>query len=448
MMREKLTPNRINRFSCSEDRKQTFLWDTEVPRLAVRATFGAKSFIFETKLNRRTIRRTIGDVRSWKIADARMEARRLQTLVDRGLDPRELDREQRERQVAAKAAHDVAKREELERQRYTLKALCEAYVAMLEAAGKKKSAGNTRSSFRCHVYDANPEVAALPAREVTPRQVAQIVRQVREAGKERAAGVLRSYLSAAFNAAKRAPLDSNLPSSLIPFEVEHNPAADIPTIPVQRGKRVLTSDELRNYTAALGRDLADQALYLALLSGGQRMAQLLRAKVSDYQAETAMLRLWDVKGKRAEPREHRLPLGPKANALVAELVRRATEISKERGTLQIDPWLFSSTGAVPMNTGTPGKRLAEISRAMDGEPFNLRDVRRTVETMLASLRISKDTRAQLLSHGISGVQSAHYDRHDYIEEKRAALIAWEAHLFDNTNNRVGASKVVTLAGAR
>ncbi|MBG14103.1 MAG: integrase [Alcanivorax sp.] len=436
MLREKLTPNRINRFSCSEDRKQTFLWDTEVPRLAVRATFGAKSFIFETKLNRRTIRRTIGDVRSWKIADARMEARRLQTLVDRGLDPRELDREQRERQVAAKAAHEVAKREELERQRYTLKALCEAYVAMLEAAGKKKSAGNTRSSFRCHVYDANPEVAALPAREVTPRQVAQIVRQVREAGKERGAGVLRSYLSAAFNAAKRAPLDGNLPSSLIPFQVEHNPAADIPTIPVQRGKRVLSPTELKAYMEALGPDLADQALYLALLCGGQRMAQLLRARVSDYQPETATLRLWDVKGKRAEPREHLLPLGPKANALVIQLVQRAQEMAKERRTLQVDPWLFSSTGAVPMDTGTPGKRLAEVSHAMGGKTFNLRDVRRSVETMLAALRISKDTRAQLLSHGISGVQSAHYDRHDYTEEKRAALTAWENRLAEVAEGQV------------
>ena len=72
---------------------------------------------------------------------------------------------------------------------------------------------------------------------------------------------------------------------------------------------------------------------------------------------------------------------------------------------------------------------------MGGETFDLRDVRRTVETMLAALRVSKDTRSQLLSHGISGVQSAHYDRHDYIEEKRAALIAWESRLAEVTEGR-------------
>ncbi|NWO08732.1 MAG: hypothetical protein HLX50_24425 [Alteromonadaceae bacterium] len=50
MRREKLTPERIRRFACPPDRKQVFLWDTEASRLAVRATAGSKSFIFEAKL--------------------------------------------------------------------------------------------------------------------------------------------------------------------------------------------------------------------------------------------------------------------------------------------------------------------------------------------------------------------------------------------------------------
>ena len=65
---------------------------------------------------------------------------------------------------------------------------------------------------------------------------------------------------------------------------------------------------------------------------------------------------------------------------------------------------------------------------MKCEPFDLRDIRRTCETMLAGLGISRDVRAQLLSHGISGVQAAHYDRHAYTDEKRAALVAWERKL--------------------
>mgnify|MGYP000334764803 CR=1 FL=1 len=122
MQRERLTPDRIRRFSCPADAKQSFLWDTDAPRLAVRVTTGAKSFIFEAKLNRQTVRVTIGDVRAWNLDDARAEARRLQTLIDQGIDPRQ--------EKADKLAAVEAKREEERR----VEALAlEAWNAYIEA---------------------------------------------------------------------------------------------------------------------------------------------------------------------------------------------------------------------------------------------------------------------------------------------------------------------------
>ncbi len=147
MQRERLTLARIAAFKCPEGRQQAFIWDTDAPRLAVRATAGAKSFIFEAKLGRQTIRRTIGDVKNWKLDGAREEARRLQTLVDKGTDPRELEREQAEAKARAKAAKQAATDDAEKRKRYTLKALCEAYADLLEANGKAQSARQTRSIF-------------------------------------------------------------------------------------------------------------------------------------------------------------------------------------------------------------------------------------------------------------------------------------------------------------
>lgn len=136
--------------------------------------------------------------------------------------------------------------------------------------------------------------------------------------------MLRSYLSAAFNAARKVPFDAKLPSSLIPYEVESNPVEPIATIPVNRGERTLSADELKTYMAPHSEEsIADLALQLALFSGGQRMAQLLRAKVSDYDQETETLRLWDKKGKRITPREHLLPLAPKGAAIVEKLLAMA-----------------------------------------------------------------------------------------------------------------------------
>lgn len=99
------TVGMIERLTCPAGKQQAFLRDTVAPGLRVRVTAnGAKSFVFEAKLNRQTIRRTIGDARSWPIEKARKEANLLRVMLDSGSDPRELEREQ----VAAKAAQDVA----------------------------------------------------------------------------------------------------------------------------------------------------------------------------------------------------------------------------------------------------------------------------------------------------------------------------------------------------
>jgi integrase len=100
--RVNLTAGAIERLTCRADIKaQAFLRDSEVPGLRVRVTnTGAKAFVFEAKLNRQTIRRTIGDVRTWTIEAARAESRKLAVMLDGGTDPRELEREQAEAKAA------------------------------------------------------------------------------------------------------------------------------------------------------------------------------------------------------------------------------------------------------------------------------------------------------------------------------------------------------------
>ena len=100
-----LTAGAIERLTCPEGKQQVFLRDSKSPGLRVRVTAaGAKSFVFEAKLNRQTIRRTIGDVRAWSIEQARNEANRLRVVLDAGTDPRELDRKQQAEKAAQKAA--------------------------------------------------------------------------------------------------------------------------------------------------------------------------------------------------------------------------------------------------------------------------------------------------------------------------------------------------------
>jgi integrase len=102
----KITAGAIERLVCpAGSQAQAFLRDSQTPGLRVRVTqAGAKSFVFEAKLNRQTIRRTIGSTSTWSIERARTEARRLAVMLDSGTDPREVERQHLASQAADKAA--------------------------------------------------------------------------------------------------------------------------------------------------------------------------------------------------------------------------------------------------------------------------------------------------------------------------------------------------------
>ena len=102
--RVRLTAGRVDAFSCPKGKPQSFLWDTDTPTLAVRATpTGRKTYVFESRLNGATVRITIGTPTDWPIEKARTKAQGLKMLVDAGTDPREVERDRQAAAVEKKA---------------------------------------------------------------------------------------------------------------------------------------------------------------------------------------------------------------------------------------------------------------------------------------------------------------------------------------------------------
>ena len=132
MKRENFTVGRLLAFKCDADRKQSIFWDGKTPGLGLRVTAaGAKSFIFETRLHGKTLRITIGDVRTWTVGDAQAEATRLKTMTDQGIDPRQVlvDRLATEQAVRdAKEAEAASTDAQRVRESVTLSAVWPEYV--------------------------------------------------------------------------------------------------------------------------------------------------------------------------------------------------------------------------------------------------------------------------------------------------------------------------------
>jgi integrase len=327
---------------------------------------------------------------------------------------------------------EAAERERVEREQaqveaarvYNLRALAAEYVTSLEQRGKTRAAYDARNIFKNHL-DKKP-LADTPAKDVERREVTALLRELVEAGKRRTAGKLRSYLRAAYATALHAEGDATAPAAMIAFNVNTNPVADTKSLAhlAQPGQRTLSAKELWRYWQRLSRIQSEPiraALQAALLLGGQRIQQLLRLTRADLDLASGFLVLRDPKGRRTQPRIHELPIPKQAMPVLAALVERAEALES--------PWVFTSDGKVAVDHGTLTVAVTGISKAMvkakeSAEPFRLRDLRRTAETMLAQMGVSQDLRAQIQSHGLGGVQTRHYDRHDYRLEKRKTLAAW------------------------
>jgi len=156
MKRENFTAERIADYKCEAGKKQTLYGDAKTPGLGLRVTAaGSKSYIFETRLNGKTIRMTIGDTRDWPIKKAQTEAARLKVMTDQGIDPREVIAEQN----AAKEAKAAAKREQEARESLTVAEAWQAYVAERSAAMKdgKPEWGDRHKSHHAYFVQAGGE---------------------------------------------------------------------------------------------------------------------------------------------------------------------------------------------------------------------------------------------------------------------------------------------------
>lgn len=354
-----------------------------------------------------------------------------------------LERERTAEEFARRRALEEARRAEDFAKRGTLRQLLiDCYVVgFLERHGKQ-SARDARSILTKHFLEAAPSLATRRAAELTPDDFVPLLGRLIEAKKGRTASKARSYGSAAYALAIASKTNPDAPLALRTFGITMNPFASIGAMSrySRPRDRVLSAQELGSFLRRFERlapSSQRDALQLGLLLGGQRPAQLLRARATDVDLSAGTITLYDPKGARTQPRRHVLPI-----------LEEAVEVLRHRLEKIVgDGPVFSSDGLTTTRIETVSALVAAIAKGMVAagearEVFQLRDLRRTCETRLAALGVSSDVRAQLQSHGLGGVQQRHYDRYDYVLEKQQALRRWADHLAALKNGKI--AEVVTL----
>jgi integrase len=243
--------------------------------------------------------------------------------------------------------------------------------------------------------------------------------------------LLCSHLSATFQYAAKADNDpTRLAHDGAVFEILANPVALVPrkaefeTV----GERNLSPHELHRYWHGLekvGFPVVRSFLKFDLALGGQRGIQLIRPLWQAYDFGAATVLLKDGKGRGSAVRDHLLPLTEFALEILAPL--------RDLNGEETGP--FITRGEKSLHPSTVSHVVREVWEALAAEDvakgtdkvideFSFKDIRRTCETLLGSMSISKDLRSQVLSHGRTGVQDKHYDRWAPLPQKRRVLQKW------------------------
>lgn len=338
-----------------------------------------------------------------------------------------------------KAIEESAKAAEEERAlraSATLERLLNDYVDWLKLMGRS-SYRDVATIIKNHIVKPWPKLCGMPAADVTDEMIADVLRAILEKGHCRTSNKARAYLAAAYQMALKARTDPTVPIAFKRFAVRANPCSAIPANSHlnRAAKDPLSIDELRAYWQAIQTVPGTRGALLRLhvLSGGQRISQLLRLKREDIRTDCFVL--WDIKGRPGQPpREQELPL----LTWIHEALTTATCKGGE------GDYVFSSDhGRSHIQTTTFFDWAVAAATTAGIKGFQVKRIRSAIETALAAHDVSLEVRGRLQSHGISGVQQRHYDKHNYLAQKgRVLKLFFEVVLLagpEDSNKKTGGS---------
>lgn len=404
--KENFTAERVTAFKPEPGKQQSIYWDAKTPGLGLRVTAaGAKSYIFETRLHGKTLRLTIGDVRTWAIGKAQAEATRLKALTDQGIDPRQQAAEQRAKVEAAQA--DAKSRTAL---------VADAWDAYLAHQKDKMQHVHIERGKRWGArHLADHENLAQPGGEEKKRgkgltkpgvlypllqmRMVDITANTLKAWQRKEAETRANNARQGFEmfrafwrwCASRQEFAGVIDAQA----VEDKELRD--EVPSRKSKRfdVLERGHLSAWFAAvrgLGNPVVSAYLQALLLTGARREEMAaLRWQDVDFQWGS----IW-LKDKVAEE-GRKVPLTPYLRSLIAALPRR-------------NEWVFSSPTA-KLNAGRIAEPRIPHNRALSvaGLPqVTLHGLRRTFASLAEWVEMPAGVVAQIMGHKPSATAEKHY----------------------------------------
>lgn len=384
-----------------------FIWDDEVKGFGLKVSpGGAKSYVLQYRLGGRgskTQRYTIGRHGPLTPAGAKTEAKRLLGLVSEGKDPASIKRTARSVQT------DLA-----------FDGFTKLFLSLYVTHEWPASYTFAEGILRLHVV---PHLKTKPLPAISRADITRIFDAL-PAGKAALRRNVHSVIRRLFRwAVGRGDIERS------PMEGMEPPAS------AASRDRVLSDDELRlAWECSENLGYPFRSLYRLLIGTGQRREEVAGLIWSEVDRAKATWSLPAARAKNSIANHVHLN-----DMMIEELDRIAGSDAWPRSGL-----VLTTNGKTSVSGFSRAKRRldGEMSKALAEEatahkrkpealqPWRVHDFRRTFATGMQRLGVRFEVTEAILNHvsgskaGVAGV----YQRHDWKDEKRAALDAWAVHI--------------------
>lgn len=350
---------------------------------------GSMSWVYVYKFEGTLRRMTLGSYPAMGLSDARLKHSEAVNMVKNGSDP---GRKKQEAKQALKGEPTFSD---------FLEEYWDTYLI-------KRKAGD--GTLRLIKKDALPAWRLRRLDGITRRDVVRLHDKVSKRAKV-GANRLIGALSKMFNHAIRRGV------------LEHNPCLMVERSEEKPRDRVLTDAEIQALWLALDLDnkkidlfrSTKLALRLILLTGC-RGGEVAGAMWEEIQAG-----VWHIPGERTKNGD---PLDIPITPLIQDTLNQAAALAGD------GPFVFASSHLVG---GPITRHSLSVATHRHWKEFGCEkkfvphDIRRTVRTKLAEIGIDDHIAERMMGHRLQGMMKI-YNKHPYLDEKRAALLRLESHL--------------------
>jgi len=383
MPKLKLTKHIIDDLKSSD--KDAFYWDTDITGLALKVTpKGKKTFLVQYRPGGRgtpTRKMTLGPFGNVTLHKAKTEATRILGLRAEGRDP-VFEKQQARQRVDSNKFVDVAN------------------DFLTKHVSQNRTVDETARILK---RDVLPKWGRRSIHDIGKRDVNDLLDAVVARGSHVMANRLLAALRKLFNWCVSRGTITTSPCSGI--SAPHREKAR---------DRVLGDDELVSIlNSAKQMGGAFGAIIQILILTAQRRNEVSEITWSELDLDNNQ---WEIPGTRTKnEKPHFVHLSRQANAVFSS-------------TEHIGEFVFTSNGRTPFSGFSKSKkRLDKLSGVSN---WRLHDIRRTVVSRMAKLGIAPHVADKISNHQsgtISGV-AAVYQRHEFIDERKNALDAWESYV--------------------